>query len=108
MPARAPTSGACCSRATARRHETVGGRSAPVATSGSVVGTATATPAPDAGGRPSDSAEAIDPARTGRLHILEVQRLIRTMPKVVIAVVPGWAAGGGHSLHVVADLTHRQ
>jgi naphthoate synthase len=40
-----------------------------------------------------------------RLHILEVQRLIRTMPKVVIAVVPGWAAGGGHSLHVVCDLT---
>jgi naphthoate synthase len=43
--------------------------------------------------------------RAGRLHILEVQRLIRTMPKVVIAVVPGWAAGGGHSLHVVCDLT---
>lgn len=42
---------------------------------------------------------------TGRLHILEVQRLIRFMPKVVIAVVPGWAAGGGHSLHVVCDLT---
>ncbi|WP_309615433.1 1,4-dihydroxy-2-naphthoyl-CoA synthase [Salinibacterium sp.] len=42
---------------------------------------------------------------TGRLHILEVQRLIRTMPKVIIAVVPGWAAGGGHSLHVVCDLT---
>src|SRR5665213_2685488 len=42
---------------------------------------------------------------TGRLHILEVQRLIRTMPKVVIAVVPGWAAGGGHSLHVICDLT---
>ena len=41
----------------------------------------------------------------GRLHILEVQRLIRFMPKVVICVVPGWAAGGGHSLHVVADLT---
>src|SRR3954471_21242712 len=40
------------------------------------------------------------PAATGRLHILEVQRLIRFMPKVVIAVVPGWAAGGGHSLHV--------
>jgi naphthoate synthase len=52
-----------------------------------------------------DDAAAIDPARTGRLHILEVQRLIRFMPKVVIAVVPGWAAGGGHSLHVVADLT---
>jgi naphthoate synthase len=44
-------------------------------------------------------------AKLGRLHILEVQRLIRSMPKVVIAVVPGWAAGGGHSLHVVADLT---
>ena len=43
--------------------------------------------------------------RAGRLHILEVQRLIRFMPKVVIAVVPGWAAGGGHSLHVVCDLT---
>jgi naphthoate synthase len=44
-------------------------------------------------------------AATGRLHILEVQRLIRTMPKVVIAVIPGWAAGGGHSLHVVCDLS---
>ena len=40
-----------------------------------------------------------------RLHILEVQRMIRFMPKVVIAVVPGWAVGGGHSLHVVCDLT---
>jgi naphthoate synthase len=46
-----------------------------------------------------------DPARLGRLHILEVQRLIRFMPKIVIAVVPGWAVGGGHSLHVVCDLT---
>ena len=44
-------------------------------------------------------------ARLGRLHILEVQRLIRFMPKVVIAVVPGWAVGGGHSLHVICDLT---
>jgi naphthoate synthase len=52
-----------------------------------------------------DTAETIDPARSGRLHILEVQRLIRFMPKVVICLVPGWAAGGGHSLHVVADLT---
>ncbi len=43
--------------------------------------------------------------RLGRLHILEVQRLIRFMPKVVIAVVPGWAVGGGHSLHVTCDLT---
>lgn len=41
----------------------------------------------------------------GRLHILEVQRLIRFMNKVVICVVPGWAVGGGHSLHVVCDLT---
>ncbi|MDO5722268.1 MAG: 1,4-dihydroxy-2-naphthoyl-CoA synthase [Actinomycetaceae bacterium] len=49
--------------------------------------------------------EAIDPARAGRLHILEVQRLIRTMPKVVICVVNGWAAGGGHSLNVVCDLS---
>ena len=52
-----------------------------------------------------ETAETVDPARAGRLHILEVQRLIRFMPKIVIAVVPGWAAGGGHSLHVVADLT---
>ncbi|WP_395939446.1 1,4-dihydroxy-2-naphthoyl-CoA synthase [Arthrobacter alpinus] len=52
-----------------------------------------------------ETKETIDPARAGRLHILEVQRLMRTMPKVVIAVVNGWAAGGGHSLHVVADLT---
>lgn len=47
----------------------------------------------------------VDPAKLGRLHILEVQRLIRFMPKVVIAVVPGWAVGGGHSLHVVCDMT---
>ncbi len=40
-----------------------------------------------------------------RLNILEVQRMIRFMPKVVIAVVPGWAVGGGHSLHVVCDMT---
>lgn len=52
-----------------------------------------------------ETASSIDAARSGRLHILEVQRLIRFMPKVVIAVVPGWAAGGGHSLHVVCDLT---
>ncbi|HKA85043.1 MAG TPA: 1,4-dihydroxy-2-naphthoyl-CoA synthase [Acidimicrobiales bacterium] len=49
--------------------------------------------------------ETIDPARTGRLHIMEVHRLIRFMPKAVICLVPGWAAGGGHSLHVVCDLT---
>ena len=59
----------------------------------------------DDSGRPGVTAASIDPARSGRLHILEVQRLIRFMPKVVICVVPGWAAGGGHSLHVVSDLT---
>jgi len=52
-----------------------------------------------------EDAESMDPGRTGRLHILEVQRLVRTMPKVVIAVVPGFAVGGGHSLHVTCDLT---
>ena len=55
------------------------------------------------------TADKVDEARVkaegGRLHILEVQRLIRTMPKVVICLVNGWAAGGGHSLHVVSDLT---
>src|SRR5215207_1575190 len=66
------------------------------------------TPLPE----PVEGGGAAEPASTssasanlGRLHILEVQRLIRFMPKVVIAVVPGWAAGGGHSLHVVCDLT---
>jgi len=52
-----------------------------------------------------DTAETVDPARFGRLHILECQRLIRFMPKVVICLVNGWAAGGGHSLNVVCDLT---
>ena len=52
-----------------------------------------------------ETAESINPAKSGRLHILEVQRLIRFMPKIVICVVPGCAAGGGHSLHVVSDLT---
>lgn len=52
-----------------------------------------------------DTAESVDPARSGRLHVLECQRLIRFMPKVVLCVVNGWAAGGGHSLHAVCDLT---
>ena len=56
-----------------------------------------------------ETADTVDARRAaaegGRLHILEVQRQIRFMPKVVIALVNGWAAGGGHSLHVVADLT---
>ncbi|WP_445256183.1 1,4-dihydroxy-2-naphthoyl-CoA synthase [Nocardioides aurantiacus] len=56
-------------------------------------------------GASSDARTPADQARLGRLHILEVQRLIRFMPKVVICVVPGWTAGGGHSLHVVCDLT---
>jgi naphthoate synthase len=58
-----------------------------------------------ADGRAGETAETVDKAKLGRLHILECQRLIRFMPKVVICVVPGWAAGGGHSLHVVSDLT---
>ena len=53
----------------------------------------------------ADDGNQADPAKSGRLHILEVQRLIRFMPKVVIALVPGWAAGGGHSLNVVCDLS---
>ena len=52
-----------------------------------------------------DKPSPIDQAKLGRLHILEVQRLIRFMPKPVIALVNGWAAGGGHSLHVVSDLS---
>ncbi len=56
----------------------------------------------DGDGEPPTPEEEV---RLGRLHILEAQRCIRFMPKVVIAVVPGWAVGGGHSLHVVCDLT---
>jgi naphthoate synthase len=52
-----------------------------------------------------DSGYEYGPGTAGRLHILEVQRLIRFMPKVVIALVSGWAAGGGHSLNVVCDLS---
>jgi naphthoate synthase len=52
-----------------------------------------------------ETADTVDPGKLGRLHILEVQRLIRFMPKIVMCVAPGWAAGGGHSLHVVCDLT---
>ncbi|WP_246987949.1 1,4-dihydroxy-2-naphthoyl-CoA synthase [Halorientalis marina] len=73
-------------------------------------------PSPDDGGwafcsggdqrvRGPDGYEYDGEEKTGRLHILEVQRLIRTIPKVVVAVVPGWAVGGGHSLHVVTDMT---
>jgi len=53
----------------------------------------------------SEDGTGIDASKAGRLHILEVQRLIRFMPKVVIAAIPGWAAGGGHSLHAVCDLS---
>ncbi|WP_435360765.1 1,4-dihydroxy-2-naphthoyl-CoA synthase [Haloarchaeobius sp. DFWS5] len=52
-----------------------------------------------------DDAEKESASKSGRLHILEVQRLIRHIPKPVICVVPGWAVGGGHSLHVVCDMT---
>src|SRR6201998_231264 len=51
-----------------------------------------------------DTADTVDAARAGRLHILEVQRLIRFMPKVVICLVNGWAAGGGNRLHGEGDL----
>jgi len=56
----------------------------------------------EAGAAEDDS---VREAKAGRLHILEVQRAIRFMPKPVVAVVPGWAVGGGHSLHVVCDMT---
>jgi len=60
----------------------------------------------DAGGTDTGAEEPspIDKARLARLHVLECQRLIRFMPKVVVCVVPGWAAGGGHSLFVTCDL----
>ena len=70
-----------------------------------------AAPPPELGSGGGDATAAegetavVDKARFGRLHILECQRLIRFMPKVVICLVNGWAAGGGHSLHVVSDLT---
>ena len=80
------------------RRRTASGRSAPAATSGSAAARATSTPR----ARPP---RPVDKAKLGRLHILECQRLIRFMPKIVICVVPGWAAGGGHCLHVVCDLT---
>jgi naphthoate synthase len=62
----------------------------------------TAATAADTG---AEEPSVIDKAKLARLHILECQRLIRFMPKVVVCVVPGWAAGGGHSMHVVCDLT---
>ncbi|MBW2420239.1 MAG: 1,4-dihydroxy-2-naphthoyl-CoA synthase [Deltaproteobacteria bacterium] len=61
--------------------------------------------APNEGMDEAEGEAGPDPARLGRLHILEVQRMIRFMPKPVICVASGWAAGGGHSLHVVCDLT---
>jgi len=65
----------------------------------------------DAVGREATDEPSLDefredaPDNVGRLHILEVQRQIRHIPKPVVAVVPGWAVGGGHSLHVVCDMT---
>ena len=47
----------------------------------------------------------IDEAGTPRLNVLDLQRLIRSMPKVTIALVAGYAIGGGHVLHVLCDLT---
>lgn len=59
----------------------------------------------DSDGSMGTTSDTIDPAKVGRLHILECQRLIRFMPKPVVCVVPGWAVGGGHSLHVICDIT---
>ena len=83
---------------TDRRPATAAGPSARAGTSASGAATATGTP-------PARPATPSMPGARAGLHILEVQRLIRMMPKVVVAVVPGWAVGGGHSLHAVADLT---
>ena len=47
----------------------------------------------------------MDEGGVPRLNVLDLQRLIRTMPKIVIALVAGYAIGGGHVLHVVCDLT---
>ncbi|CAN5447472.1 1,4-dihydroxy-2-naphthoyl-CoA synthase [soil metagenome] len=58
---------------------------------------------PGAAGGDAVAGSGSSQARLGRLHILECQRLIRFMQKIVICVVPGWAAGGGHSLPVVSD-----
>ena len=78
----------------------------PSTSSGTHPSTSSGThPSTSSGTHPSTGSGAQAQAATGRLHILEVQRLIRFMPKVVIAVIPGWAAGGGHSLHVVCDLS---
>ena len=86
----------------------VGDRDA-AATDGGTGGAADDAGATAADADAVDAVDAVDTARAaargGRLHVLEVQRTIRTMGKVVVAVVPGWAAGGGHSLHVVCDLT---
>ena len=89
--------GRCCSPATGPRPKMAAGRFVLAAISASAARMATSTP------KAKLPRRSIRPGR--RLHILEVQRLIRFMPKVVIAVVPGWAVGGGHSLHVVCDLT---
>ncbi|HEU5078389.1 MAG TPA: 1,4-dihydroxy-2-naphthoyl-CoA synthase [Opitutaceae bacterium] len=47
----------------------------------------------------------VDEAGVPRLNVLDLQKLIRSMPKVVIALVAGYAIGGGHVLHLVCDLT---
>ncbi len=60
-----------------------------------------------AGGDQSVRAEAGYVGEDGvpRLNVLDLQRLIRSMPKVVIALVAGYAIGGGHVLHILCDLT---
>lgn len=51
------------------------------------------------------SAGYVDDGGIPRLNVLELQKLIRSMPKVVIALVAGYAIGGGHVLHLICDLT---
>lgn len=88
-------------------------RSAQTDTSIGVILLTGANPAPDgkyafcAGGdqKVRGTGGYVDSEGTPRLNVLELQRLIRTIPKVVIALVAGYAIGGGHVLHVVCDLT---
>lgn len=60
-----------------------------------------------AGGDQSVRGEAgyLDEAGIPRLNVLDLQRIIRSLPKVVIALVAGYAIGGGHVLHLICDLT---
>lgn len=58
----------------------------------------------DLAGMTAERKQRINRGRRARMHILEVQRLMRATPKPIIASIPGWTTGGGHSLMVVCDL----